>query len=87
MKNRSIIARMQAKVVKPKKVKKVKKEVVIEPPVIVKQYKGKDPETGEVELVYNTAEEAEGAGFNFVNIKSAISTGNKYKGHLWEFSE
>jgi hypothetical protein len=85
MKNRSILARINAKKSKKKGGKKATVETPS--PKVIAQIKGLNPETGEVEVVLNSWEEAEAQELHATNIKSAIKTGNKYKGRLWEISE
>ena len=85
MKNRSVLARMNAKKSKKKGGNKSTKETP--PPEVIGQIKGINPETGEVEVVLNSFEEAEVQELRASNIKSAIKTGKKYKGRLWEVSE
>jgi hypothetical protein len=85
MKNRAVLARINAKKSKKKGGKKATKETPS--PKIIAQIKGLNPETGEVEVVLNSFEEAEAQELRAPNIKSAIKTGKKYKGRLWEVSE
>jgi len=82
MKNRGIIARILAKTKKQKAPKKAKKA-----PEPVKKILAIDPETGKVVLEINKFEDAPALGFTPNNIKSALKTGKKYKGHLWELTK
>ena len=82
MKNRAVLARMNAK----RKKKKVSKKEDVNPKVEV-QIIAKDPETGDVVHTFDNFNDAVAAEFKATNIKSALKTGNKYKGHLWEIKE
>ena len=92
MKNRGLFARQLARVKeikeakKSKTAKKAKKEVV-DPPKVIQQILGSDPETGEVVAVFNDFDEAVAHGLLKANIKSSIKTGKKYKGRLWQLSK
>jgi len=79
MKNRSILARMGAK--KKKTPKKEKKKE------LKGQILAKDPETKKVMHTFDNFEDVEAAEFRATNVKSALKTGNKYKGFLWGLSE
>jgi len=59
----------------------------IDPPKRIIQILGKDQKTGEVNLVFNTIEEAEAAKFNKKAVRKAIKSKTKYKGHFWEYSK
>jgi|AntRauTorckE6833_2_1112554.scaffolds.fasta_scaffold13565_2 hypothetical protein len=72
MKNRSILARLGAKV---KPVKKVKAESN----KILKS----DPETGQVVETFDSLDAALASGLHRPNLVGAINKGSKYKGHLW----
>ena len=82
MKNRSVLARINAKLKK----KKAPKEVA-EAPKVEGQIIAKDPETGDVVHTFDNFDAVEAAEFRVVNVKSSLKTGNKYKGHLWEVKE
>ena len=82
MKNRSVLARINAKLKKKKVPKKVAEKPKVEGQIIAK-----DPETGEVVHTFDNFDAVEKTEFKVVNVKSSLKTGNKYKGHLWEVKE
>ena len=82
MKNRAVLARINAMRKKKKAPKKVAKKPKVEGQIIAK-----DPETGKVVHTFDSFDAASAAEFKVTNIKSALKTGNKYKGYLWEVKE
>lgn len=79
MKNRAIIARIDAKKVVSQKQEKVKEKKEPE----AKKILMKSLETGEVVKTFDSLEDALNEGYHRPNLVGAINKGSKYKGHLW----